>query len=111
MTIAEPYAAELVRVARKVVWYDAPEETLRDMKTFLAHLMEYGAAADLSVVERYVSDQEFRKVLEDAPAGVFSPEAWTRWHNRFAIEPVPPLPRRRFPDGSFGPEPGVFFCR
>ena len=25
--------------------------------------------------------------------------------------PVQPLPRRRFPDGSLGPEPGKFFGR
>lgn len=31
-------------------------------------------------------------------------------YERFGI-PVPPLPRRRFPDGSFGPEAGRFFSR
>ena len=35
-------------------------------------------------------------------------EAWMRWHVRFGIVPVPPLPRRRFPDGSVGPEPVAF---
>jgi hypothetical protein len=111
MTLAEPFAAELTRIARKVVWYDAPERTLRDMRTFLAHLMEYGTVADVSVVERFVPDEEFRKVLADAPAGVFTIEAWTRWHERFGMLPVPPLPRRRFPDGTFGPEPGAFLGR
>jgi hypothetical protein len=111
MTLAAPYPAQLLRVARKVVWYDAPEETLRDLKTFLAHLMVYGSPADVAVVERYVPEEEFRKVLETAPAGVFTAEAWRRWHERFGIVPVPPLPRRRFPDGTLGPEPGAFFGR
>ena len=108
MMITEPYPAELIRIARKVVWYDAPEETLQDLKTFLAHLMVYGGPADIAAVERYASEEEFRKVLQEAPAGVFTAEAWARWHKRFGKEPAPPLPRRRFPDGSFGPEPGSF---
>jgi len=111
MTLAEPIPAELTRIARKVVCYDSAEQTLRHMPTFLAHLMEYGTTADVSVVEHYVPDEEFRKVLADAPAGVFSFETWTRWHERLGMLPVPPLPRRRFPDGSLGPEAGTFLGR
>jgi len=108
MTITEPYPAELLRIARKVVWFDAPEETLRDLKTFLAHLMVYGSLADVVAVERHIPQDEFRKVLEDAPAGVFTADAWARWHERLGITPLPPLPRRRFPDGTLGPESGAF---
>lgn len=111
MTLTAPYSTELLRIARKVVWYDAPEETLGDPKTFLAHLMVYGSPADVAVVQRFVSEEEFRRVLEDAPAGVFTAEAWDRWHRHFGMLPIPPLPRRRFPDGTLGPEPGGFFGR
>ena len=45
MNLAIPYPAELLRVARKVVWYDTPEQTLADLKTFLSHLMVYGSSA------------------------------------------------------------------
>jgi hypothetical protein len=111
MTISEPYPSELIRIARKVVWYDAPEQTLQDLKTFLSHLMVYGSPSEVTVVEHYVPTDEFRKVLKDAPAGVFTANAWTRWHERLGMTPIPPLPRRRFPDGTFGPEPGAFFGR
>lgn len=110
MSFLAPYPAELVRVARKVVWYDSPEETLADLPDFLMHLMIYGSWTDAAVAERYIPLEEFRKVLENAPAGVFTKEVWQRWHERFGM-PVPPLPRRRFPDGSLGPEPGEFFGR
>ena len=110
MSIATPYPSELLRVARKVVWYEKPEEALADLKTFLTHLMVYGSSADVSVAERYVPTEEFRRVLEHAPAGVFTREAWDKWHERFGMS-VPPLPRRQFPDGSFGPEAGRFFGR
>jgi len=110
MTLLAPYPTELVRVARKVVWYNRPEETLADLPDFLTHLMVYGSSTDVAVVERYVPIEEFRKVLENASAGVFTQEVWRRWHERFGM-PVPPLPRRRFPDGSVGPETGGFFGR
>ena len=110
MSLTVPYPAELLRVARKVVWYDKPEQTLADLKTFLSHLMVYGSSADVAVAKRYVPAEEFRKVLENAPAGVFTREAWQKWHEQFGM-PVPPMPRRQFPDGSFGPETDRFFGR
>ncbi len=110
MTLTAPYPEELLRVAKKVVWYDQPEDTLGDLKTFLTHVMVYGSAGDLAIVERYVPLDEFRRVLEEAPAGVFTEEAWKRWHERFGM-PAPSLPRRRFPDGSVGPDVGGFFGR
>jgi len=110
MTLTAPYPEELLRVVKKVVWYDRPEEALADLPAFLSQVMVYGSPADVTVVERYVPAVEFRKVLENPPAGVFTKDAWHFWHKRFAM-PVPPLPRRRFPDGSMGPEAGRFFGR
>jgi hypothetical protein len=110
MTLTAPFPADLIQVAKKVVWYDRPEETLADLPTFLAHLMVYGSSTDLAVVERYVPPEEFRRVLETAPAGVFTKDSWQRWHERFGMA-VPPLPRRKFPDGTLGPEAGGFFGR
>jgi hypothetical protein len=59
-----------------------------------------GSSADVAVTKRYVPVEEFRKVLEDAPAGVFTQDSWQKWHEDLGM-PVPPLPRRHFPDGSF----------
>ena len=111
MTVARPYPPELLRVARKVVWYDAAERTLDDIPTFVAHLMVYGSPADVKVVEKYMSREEFRKALGNAPAGILTQDAWIRWHEKLGIRPIPPLPRRRFPDGSLGPEAGRFLGR
>ena len=110
MTLTSPYPAELLRVARKVVWYDTPEQALGDLPSFLAQLMVFGSSADIAAVERFVPVEEFRKVLQNAPSGLFTQDAWERWHERFGL-PVPAMPRRRFPDGSVGPEPGGFLGR
>ena len=110
MPLSAPYPVELIRVARKVVWFDSPEESLADLPTFLTHVMVYGTPADVAVVERFVPAGEFKRVLENAPAGMFRMDQWQHWHERFGMQ-VPPLPRRRFPDGSTGPEAGKFFGR
>ena len=34
MILTPPYPAELLRVARKVVWYDSPDDTLADLQRF-----------------------------------------------------------------------------
>jgi hypothetical protein len=67
MILAVPYPAELLRVARKVVWYDQPEQTLADLKTFLSHLMVYGSSADVAIAERYVPAEEFRRLKTACP--------------------------------------------
>jgi hypothetical protein len=84
MTLTVPYPADLLRIARKVVWYDRPEQTLADLDTFLAHLMVYGSPADVAVTvtRQYVPAEEFRRVLENAPAGLFTQEAWQKWHEQ-----------------------------
>ena len=110
MTLTPPHPPELIRVARKVVWYDRPEEALADLPAFLAQVMTYGSPADVRTVEQYIPLEEFRRVLENAPAGVFTKDRWRCWHERFGMQ-VPPLPQRRFSDGSVGTEPGGFFGR
>ena len=42
------YPEDLKRVAKRVVWFKAPEETLEEPKLFLAHLMTYGTLDDIA---------------------------------------------------------------
>jgi len=49
MNLTPPSPAELLEVARKVVWHDSPEETLSNLMTFLPHLMVYGSFEDLAI--------------------------------------------------------------
>jgi hypothetical protein len=57
---------------------------LADLSTFLANLMVYGSATDVAITEKYVPAEEFRRVLENAPAGMFTAEVWRKWHQRSA---------------------------
>jgi hypothetical protein len=88
---------ELRTVAKRVVWFKPPEETLNEPKLFLSHLMTYGTLRDIVIAMKFYSDEDFDRVLADPPSGVFDNRSWNYWNLRYHHEPVPPLPLRRFP--------------
>jgi hypothetical protein len=87
---------ELRIVAKRVVWFKRPDETLEEPKLFLSHLMTYGTLKDLAVAVKYYSDEDFDRVLVDPLPGIFDLRSWTYWNLRYHHEPVPPLPSRHF---------------
>ena len=88
---------ELQLVAKRIVWFKAPEEALQEPRLFLAHLMTYGTLEDIATVMKYYSEADFDLVLKDPPAGIFDRRSWNYWNLRYHHEPVPPLPQRTFP--------------
>jgi len=91
---------ELRTVAKRVVWFKPPDETLNEPKLFLAHLMTYGTLRDIVIAMRYYSDEDFDRVLTDPPSGIFDLRSWNYWNLRYHHEPVPPLPSRSFISGD-----------
>ena len=65
--------------------------------------MTYGTDDHVRIARGYFDEADFRDTLRDAPVGVFTAEAWVRWHKRFGEASPPPRPRRVFPDGSVAP--------
>jgi hypothetical protein len=95
------HSDELITVAKRVVWFKPPDESLNDTKLFLAHVMTYGTLEDIVVAMRYYTDADFESVLTDPPAGVFDVRSWSYWNLRYHHEPVPPLPMRVLPETNF----------
>jgi len=92
------HSDELMRVAKRVVWFKSPDESLDDTKLFLAHVMTYGTLEDIVVAMRYHTDADFERVLSAPPSGVFDLRSWNYWNLRYHHEPVPPLPTRVLPE-------------
>ena len=92
------HAADLISVAKRVIWFEAPEKALHDPNRFLAYLMTYGTLEEVRVAKRYYSREDFEAVLDHPPAGIFDPKSWNYWNVVFGREPVPPLPTRVIPD-------------
>ena len=51
---------ELLRVARRMVWFKRPEEALADPGLFLSYAMRYGTIDDLRVVRTHYTDDQLR---------------------------------------------------
>jgi len=90
--------SDLRTVAKRVVWFKEPEDALKDVTLFLAHVMTYGTLNDITTTLQYFSEGDFEAVLNDAPAGVFDRRSWTYWNVRYHREPIPDLPKRKFSD-------------
>jgi hypothetical protein len=97
-------------VARRVIWFESPEQALVDPIRFMAYAMTYARHEDMRVIRRYVSDDDFREALDHAPAGIVDPRSWAYWNSKLGRYPPPPLPVRRFgiaaDSGDGGPMPG-----
>ena len=93
----EPFA-ELLRVAKRMVWFKPAEEALADPVLFLSHAMTYGTVDDLRVVRTHFTDEQLRQVLRAGLPGVFDARSWAYWHAVLDVWPVSPLPTRRLQD-------------
>lgn len=94
---------ELLRVAKRMVWFKTPEEALRDQVLFLNHVMTWGTVGDIGTTRSYFAEDDFREALKRARPGVFDPRSWAYWHLVLNMGPAPPLPRRRLPQQEVYP--------
>ena len=84
----------LSALASRLVWWQAPDRTLADVRSFVARAMAEGTWEDMMLIRRRFGEVLLRDILQDAPPGIFDPRSWTYWHVIFGIDAVPPLPRR-----------------
>lgn len=93
--------ALLRRFAKKYLWWQSPEDAVRDERRVAAQIMDIGEFDDVAIALRVMGSSAFRDALRHAEAGWFSPKSWAYWHyrcglTRFDASP-PPLPIRRLP--------------
>src|SRR5271166_6312649 len=89
---------DLLKAARSVVWFQLPEETIRDPIRFLAYAMTFGGPGDLLALQKSgVSIDEYAEVLDHAPPGIFDRRSWAYWNLKCGRSVVPPLPVRNVP--------------
>jgi len=69
----------LEKIARRVVWFSAPEETLKDISYFLTYAMQYGTAADIKILWPIFKKAGFKEALANAPRGVLDARSLHFW--------------------------------
>ncbi|MDR1283499.1 MAG: hypothetical protein LBK99_22160 [Opitutaceae bacterium] len=88
-------SAELKRLARRYIWWEAPEKALKSPERVIAQTMTLGTLSDLDCLLRIMTPQTLRHTLEAAMPGWFDARAWAFWHYRLGmIDPLenpPPL--------------------
>ena len=89
-----PATPELLRVARRVIWFEEPERALADPVQYLAYVMVFGTIEDLKTLHGIVGKDEYREVLAQAPPGIFDTRSWAYWNLVCGRKPSPPLPVR-----------------
>jgi hypothetical protein len=88
---------ELTAVARRVVWFEPPEQAIADPVRLLAYAMTYGGYGDMAVIREQLSDNDLREAIAHAPPGIFDPRSWAYWHLKLGRYPPPPMPTRSLP--------------
>jgi len=91
-----PLTPEIEAVARRVIWFQPPEQAIADPVRFVSYAMTYGMHEDMQVVRRCLSDADLREALDHAPAGIFDARSWAYWNLKLGRYPAPPLPAREF---------------
>lgn len=92
-----PVTADLVAVAQRVVWFEAPDKALSDAARFTAYALTYGLPKDVRVLRVYLDDEALRAALDTAPPGIFDNRSWAYWQLKMGRYPPPPLPERHIP--------------
>src|ERR1039457_885980 len=93
---AIPVTPLTLDLARRIIWFEPPERALSDPIRFMAYAMTYARHEDMREIRRYVSDDDIREALDNAPPGIIDPRSWAYWHCKMGRYPAPPVPVRRF---------------
>lgn len=92
---AIPCTAEIKKIARRIVWFEPPSAALADPVRFLAYAFARGTHEDMTVIRRYVCDDDLIEALDRAPPGIIDKRSWAYWNLIVGRYPPPPPPRRR----------------
>ena len=87
---------DLQYVAKRLVWFKSPKQSLEDPYTFMAHVMTYGTFEDVSTVKKLLGFDAFKEALDHLPPGIMDEKSWYYWNTMMDRYPVPPLPERTF---------------
>jgi len=92
-----PHTPELLRAAKRIVWFKRPEQTLDNPVELLAHAMRHATDEDMALLLERVGESGLREAIEDAPAGVIDARSWSYWNAKIGRFPAPPAPKRDLP--------------
>lgn len=82
-------------LARRYVWWRAPEEVLADPPALLRQILSLGTADDYVAARSLFGEDALRDALVTAPPGAIDDRSTAFWRRHFGLPDKAP-PRRRF---------------
>ena len=71
---------QTLTMARRIIWFEEPEQALRNPAHLVAYAMTYGTHEDMTILRQYLSDADLREALDHAPPGIFDGCSWAYWN-------------------------------
>ena len=93
--IALPINDDTKGIARRIVWFETPENALADTTRFLAYAFRYATHADMRTLRTFLDEDDLRDALNHAPPGIIDGRSWAYWRLMLDL-PSRPLPTRSF---------------
>ena len=90
-----PINPETLALARRIIWFEEPEQALEDPVRFMAYAFARATHEDMQVLRSYLGDDDLRDALDHAPPGIVDPRSWAYWNSKLGRYPTPPMPQRR----------------
>jgi len=95
----DPAAQELLRrMARRYIWWQTPDASVRGPLRVIAQVMDMGTLEDIQEVAAILGKRRMAEVLNLASPGWFHPKSWAFWNialGRTSFGRNPPIPARR----------------
>jgi hypothetical protein len=91
-----PLTPETKALARRLVWFEEPEEAVSDPARFVAYAFARATHEDMKILRAFLSDDDLREALDHTPPGIVDPRSWAYWNSKLGRYPPPPMPTRRF---------------
>jgi hypothetical protein len=83
-------------LARRLVWFEPPEQALANTSRFMAYAFARATHEDMCLLRSFLSETDLKEALDTAPPGIIDPRSWSYWNLRIGRYPAPPMPQRTF---------------
>jgi len=70
---------ELRQIARRVNWFEPPEELIANTNRFLVYFMQYCLDSDMGTMRKYFSHEQFRHAFLTKPPGIMDEKSTAYW--------------------------------
>ena len=90
-----PLSPDTEALARRLVWFEEPQEALSDTFRFVAYALARATHEDMKLLRAFMTDDDLREALDKAPPGIIDARSWAYWNSKLGRYPAPPMPTRQ----------------